>query len=168
MSMTTTISAAGSSRQMYFHDPSAPPATVIGPSVFVAVRGVGGRLLLVRRCGHDVWEFPGGRMDIGETAAEAAVRQTAEDTAVRVLVTGIVGLFSDPGVVVLGPEHEVQQQFAVLFRARAIGGVPHGDMQRTSQAAWVAQRDLQHLDIEPPITAWIVEALANDDLPYIA
>jgi len=166
--MTTTIGAAGSSRQVYFHDPSAPPATVIGASVFVAVRGVGGRLLLVRRCGSDAWEFPGGRMRIGETAAEAAVRQTAEDAAVRVLVTGIVGLFTDPGVVVLGPEHEVQQQFAVLFRARAIGGAPRGDMRRTSEAAWVAQRDLSHLDIEPPVTAWIVEALASEPLPYIA
>src|SRR3954469_17332678 len=105
--MTTTMSAAGSGRQMYFHDPSAPPATVVGPSVFVAVRGVGGRLLLVRRCGSDVWEFPGGRVGIGETAAEAAVRQTVEDAGVHVLVTGIVGLFSDPGVVVLGPEPEV-------------------------------------------------------------
>ena len=166
--MTTTISAAGSSRQVYFHDPSAPPATVIGPAVFVAVRGVGGRLLLVRRCGSDAWEFPGGRMHIGETAAEAAVRQTAEDAAVRVVVTGIVGLFTDPGVVVLGPEHEVQQQFAVLFRARAVGGVPHGDMHRTSEAAWVAQRDLPHLDLQPPVTAWIVEALANESLPHIA
>jgi ADP-ribose pyrophosphatase YjhB (NUDIX family) len=166
--MTTTVSAVGSSRQVYFHDPSAPPATVIGPSVFVAVRSWGGRLLLVRRCGSDTWEFPGGRVHIGETAAEAAVRRTAEDAAVHVLVTGIVGLFTDPGVVVLGPEHEVQQQFAVLFRARAVGGVPHGDMQRTSDAAWVAQRDLSQLDIEPPITAWIVEALANESLPYIA
>jgi len=106
-------------------------------------------------------------MEIGETAAEAAVRQTAEDAAVHVLVTGIVGLFSDPAVVVLGPEHEVQQQFAVLFRARALGGVPHGDMWRTSEAAWVAQRALPHLDINPPIRAWIADALANESVPYI-
>jgi ADP-ribose pyrophosphatase YjhB (NUDIX family) len=165
--MTTTTCAAGASGQVYFHDPSAPSATVIGPSVFVAVRGVGGRLLLVRRCGSDVWEFPGGRMDIGETAADAAVRQTAQDAGLHVLVTGIVGLFSDPGVVVLGPEHEVQQQFAVLFRARALGGVPHADLHRTSEAAWVAERDLPRLDIHPPVTAWIVEALANDSAPCI-
>jgi 8-oxo-dGTP diphosphatase len=165
--MTITTSVSGASRQVYFHDPAAPSATVIGPSVFVAVRGVGGRLLLVRRCGSDAWEFPGGRMEIGETAAEAAVRQTAEDAAVQVLVTGIVGLFTDPAVVVLGPEQEVQQQFAVLFRARALGGVPHGDMRRTSEAAWIAQRDLPHLDINPPMRAWIADALANESVPYI-
>jgi 8-oxo-dGTP diphosphatase len=168
MSMTTTIRAADPSRQVYFHDPSAPPATVVGPSVFVAVRGWGGRLLLVRRRGSGFWEFPGGRVRIGETAGEAAVRQTAEDAAVHVLVTGIVGLFTDPGVVVRGPEDEVWQQFAVLFRARAVGGVPHGDVQRTSDAAWVAQRDLPELHIQPPITDWIVEALANESVPHIA
>jgi 8-oxo-dGTP diphosphatase len=165
--MTTMTSAAGASRHVYFHDPLAPAATVIGPSVFVAARGVGGRLLLVRRCGSDTWEFPGGRMDVGETAAEAAVRQTAEDTGVHVLVTGIVGLFSDPGVVVLGPAHEVQQQLAVLFRARALGDVPHADLHRTREAAWVAQRDLPQLDIRPPLRTWIVEVLANESVPYI-
>jgi ADP-ribose pyrophosphatase YjhB (NUDIX family) len=106
-------------------------------------------------------------MDIGETAAEAAVRQTAADTAVHVLVTGIVGLFSDPGVVVLGPAHEVQQQFAVLFRARPLGDVPHADLHRTSEASWVAQRDLPRLDIRPPLRAWIMEVLANESVPYI-
>src|SRR3954452_13518714 len=166
--MTATTSTTGAGQQVFFHDPSAPAATVIGPSVFVAARGVGGRLLLVRRCGSDTWGFPGGRMDVGETAAEAAVRQTAEDTGVHVLVTGIVGLFSDPGVVVLGPAHEVQQQFAVLFRARALGDVPHADLHRTSEAAWVAQRDLPRLDVHPVIRAWIVEALAEDSVPCIA
>ena len=79
----TTIDETGVNRLVYFHDPAAPPATVVAPSVFVAVRGRGGRLLLVRRCDSGTWELPGGRVDVGETAVEAAVRETAEEAGVR-------------------------------------------------------------------------------------
>jgi hypothetical protein len=66
------------------------------------------------------------------------------------------------------PSHEQEDTLRGVFRARAVGGVPRGDVQRTSDAAWVAQRDLPDLDIEPPITDWIVEALANESVPHIA
>src|SRR5215212_9055650 len=87
-------------RRVHFHDPTAPAATVIVPSVFVAVRGPAERLLLVRRCDSGTWELPGGRVDIGETAVDAAIRETAEEAGVHVVVTGLVGIFTDPGLVV--------------------------------------------------------------------
>jgi 8-oxo-dGTP diphosphatase len=85
--------------------PRAPAATVVVPSVFVAVRWLGGPLLLVRRC-------------------DSGVRETAEEAGVQVLVTGLVGLFTDPGTVVRSPGGEVRQQFAVLFRARPVKASP--------------------------------------------
>ena len=163
----TTIDRPAATRQVYFHDPGAPTATVVVPSVFVAARGLGGRLLLVRRCDSGTWELPGGRVDIGETAVDAAVRETAEKTGVRVLITGFVGLFSDPGHVVRAPDGEVRQQFAVLFRARALGGIPRGDLHETSEAAWVAPMDLPGLRIEPASRIWIDQALSIGDPPYL-
>lgn len=163
----TTIDRPAATRQVYFHDPGAPTATVVVPSVFVAARGLGGRLLLVRRCDSGTWELPGGRVDIGETAVDAAVRETAEETGVRVLITGFVGLFSDPGHVVRAPDGEVRQQFAVLFRARALGGIPRGDLHETSEAAWVAPMDLPGLRIEPASRIWIDQALSIGDPPYL-
>ena len=44
----TTIDRAVLARHVYFHDPSAPAAGLIVPSVFVAVRWLHGCLLLVR------------------------------------------------------------------------------------------------------------------------
>jgi ADP-ribose pyrophosphatase YjhB (NUDIX family) len=165
--MTATIGRAAATRQVYYHDPAAPPATVVTPSAFVAVRGVGGRILLVRRCDSGTWELPGGRVDVGETAAEAAVRETAEETSVHVLVTGLAGLFTDPGHRVRSPDGQVRQQFALLFRAQWLAGVQRGDGHETSEAAWVAAADLHQLDIEPPIRAWIAAALADEDAPYL-
>jgi 8-oxo-dGTP diphosphatase len=164
----TTIGTAAAARQVYFHDPQAPVASVVTPSVFVAVRWHEGRLLLVRRCDSGAWELPGGRVDVGETAVDAAVRETAEEAGIHVVVTGLFGIFTDPGHVIRSPGGEVRQQFAVLFRARAVGGVPRGDRHETSEAAWVAVAELSRLPIWAPARAWIAEALANDDAPLIA
>jgi ADP-ribose pyrophosphatase YjhB (NUDIX family) len=163
----TTIDRAAVTRKVYFHDAGAPTATVVVPSVFVAARWLGGRLLLVRRCDSGTWELPGGRVDIGETAVDAAVRETAEETGVRVFVTGFAGLFSDPGHVVRSPDGEVRQQFAVVFRARALGGTPRGDLHETSEATWVAPMDLPGLPMEPAARIWIDQALSIGDPPYL-
>ena len=120
--MTTAFGVPAATRHVYFHDPEAPVASIVTPSVFVAVRWHEGRLLLVRRRDSGAWELPGGRVDVGEAAVDAAVRETAEEAGIQVVVTGLLGLFTDPGHVIRSPGGEVSQQFAVLFRARAVGG----------------------------------------------
>jgi 8-oxo-dGTP diphosphatase len=154
-------------RQVYSHDPAATMATAVAPSVLVAVRWRGGRLLLVRRCDSRMWELPGGFVDIGENAVDAAVRTTVSTGGVHVLVTGIAGLFTDPGHVVRCPDGAVRQQFALLFRARFQGGVPHGNDRETGDAAWVSVADLRVLPIEPSARRPIAEALALGEPPYL-
>ena len=163
----TAIVQATATRQVYFHDPVAPVAPRVVPSVFVAVRGPRRSLLLVRRCDSGAWELPGGRVDVGESAVQAAVREAAEETGVQVTVTGLVGLFTDPGHVVRAADGEVRQQFALLFRARAVGGSPRGDQHETSEAAWVAPADVPALSMELPIRNWVARALAVGQPPYL-
>jgi 8-oxo-dGTP diphosphatase len=153
-------------RQVHFQDPSAPTATAVVPSAFVVVRGPGERLLLVLRCDSGTWELPGGRVDIGESAVDAAIRETAEEAGVRVMVTGLVGVFTDPALVVRASDGAVRQQFAVIFHATAIGGVPRGDLHETSEAAWVAIAELPGLPVEPHERIWIESALVADALPH--
>lgn len=159
--MTTTDRGAGS-RQVYFHDAAAPVASVVAPSVFVVVRHGDGRLLLVRRVDSGVWELPGGQVDVGETASETAVRETAEEAGVEVVVTGFAGLFTDPGHVVRGVGGQVRQQFVLLLRARPVRGVPRADHQETSAAAWVPVDDLPGLRMERPVRAWLEQVLDDD------
>jgi 8-oxo-dGTP diphosphatase len=153
-------------RQVHFHDPSGPAATAVVPSAFVVVRGLEERLLLVRRCDSGAWELPGGRVDIGESAVDAAIRETAEEAGIRVTVTGLVGVFTDPGLVVRATDGAVRQQFAVIFHATAVGGVPHGDLHETSEAAWVAVSELPGLPIESHERIWIERALVPDAPPH--
>ena len=44
----------------------------------------GGQVLLVHRPRYDDWSFPKGKLDPGEHAAVAAVREVAEETGLRV------------------------------------------------------------------------------------
>jgi 8-oxo-dGTP diphosphatase len=158
----TTVDRLAPARRSYFHDPDAPPATAVVPSVFCAVRDLGGRLLLVRRCDSGAWELPGGQVDVGETVLEAAVRETREESGVTVVVSGMVGLFTDPGHVVRSMTGTVRQQFVVVLRAQPVAGTPYGDAHETSEARWVEIADVEGLAIEPPIIWWIDCALSAE------
>lgn len=64
-----------------------------------AVVTVDGEVLLLER-DHDPyrgrWVLPGGVVEQGETAAEACVREVAEEVGVDVAATELVGLYDDP------------------------------------------------------------------------
>jgi 8-oxo-dGTP diphosphatase len=158
----------GPVRTAHFHDPDAPPATAVVPSVFVAARDPLSRLLLVRRCDSGMWELPGGRVHVGESARSAALRETAEESGVWVRITSLVGLYTDPGYVVRAADGAVHQQFVVVFRARALCGSPSGDQRETCDAAWVAARDVHRMPVDRPVRRWIVDALCPDGSPQLA
>ena len=75
-----------------------PPPLVA--CVGAVVRDPSGRLLLIQR-GHDPhrgsWSLPGGRVEAGETAAEAVVREVREETGLEVRVGVPVGRVRIPG-----------------------------------------------------------------------
>ncbi|WP_299533038.1 NUDIX hydrolase [uncultured Streptomyces sp.] len=65
-----------------------------GAPVAAAVVVHDGRVLLVRRRvaeGRLSWQFPSGKAEPGETVAEAAVRETCEETGLRVEAVGPLG-----------------------------------------------------------------------------
>jgi len=58
-----------------------------------------GRVLLLRRgiqpqIGR--WTFPGGYVDLGETPAQAALRETSEEVGMSVALGPLLGVYSDP------------------------------------------------------------------------
>ncbi|HEX6401677.1 MAG TPA: NUDIX domain-containing protein [Pseudonocardiaceae bacterium] len=87
-----------------------------------------GRVLLVRRTDDGYWELPGGRIEVGESASAAAVREDAEQTGVTITLTGLAGVYSDPTHVVAYPRRKgTYQQVAVWFHA----------VSHAHQALWV-------------------------------
>jgi 8-oxo-dGTP diphosphatase len=64
------------------------------PCVGAVVHDAAGRLLVIRR-GHapsaGLWSVPGGRVEAGESEAEAVVREMAEETGLAVHPDRVVG-----------------------------------------------------------------------------
>ena len=63
-----------------------------------------GRILLTRRTinpARGLWTFPGGYVDYGETVTDAALRETWEETGLKVDLGSLVGVYTYPGAPVI-------------------------------------------------------------------
>jgi 8-oxo-dGTP pyrophosphatase MutT (NUDIX family) len=151
----------------YWHDPSAPKANSVVPSTTVAVRDDSGRLLLIHKVDNDLWALPGGGMDLGESIADAAVREAAEETGLTVELTGLVGIYTDPGHVMAYDDGEVRQEFSVCFHARVVEGEAREDGSETKAVRWVKPDAVADLNIHPSMRRRINDALSGRAAPQI-
>jgi 8-oxo-dGTP diphosphatase len=106
----------------------------------IAIRD--GALLLIRR-GHAPsrgrWSLPGGRVEPGETAREALVREMAEETGLVVEVGALVGEVLRPGP--KGVTYRIQDFRVTLVGDSAAAGTPvSGD--DALDVAWVPLADI--------------------------
>lgn len=106
----------------HINDPDAPPANALIPAASAVVVDEQGRILLHRRSDNDLWSIPGGAMEIGESIAETAVRETSEETGLDIRPLYVVAVYSDPRHVVEYSDGEVRQQFSVCFACEILGG----------------------------------------------
>lgn len=109
-------------RRDYYDDPSAPGANSLVPAASAVVLDNSGNIVLQRRKDNEMWALPGGAMELGESVAECAVRETREETGLDVEVVGIVGIYSDPKHVFAYDDGEVRQEFSICLLARVTGG----------------------------------------------
>ncbi len=113
----------GGRRIDYHDDPNAPKANSMVPSVNVVVVNDAGEILLIRRSDNDNWALPGGAIDLGESVAQAAIRETKEETGIDCEITGLVGIYSDPKHIILYTSNgEARQEFSIVLTARPTGG----------------------------------------------
>ncbi|WP_030273486.1 NUDIX hydrolase [Streptomyces sp. NRRL B-24484] len=146
------------SRVDYFHDPDAPPANSVVPSVTAVVTDAEGRLLLIHKTDNDLWALPGGGHDIGESVADTVVREVREETGIDVEVAAVVGLYTDPRHVMAYDDGEVRQQFSICFKARPVGGALRTSSE-SKEVRWVDPADLDSLDIHPSMRLRIKHGL---------
>jgi 8-oxo-dGTP diphosphatase len=116
------------------------------------VHDAGGRLLLIRRGrppAEGLWSLPGGRVEPGESDAEAVVRELAEETGLRVEPGSLIGQVERPGPG--GVTYDIRDYAAIVT-----GGVlSAGD--DASDARWASAAELSRL----PATDGLLEALAG-------
>jgi len=156
------------SRRIDFHDePDAPVASVIVPSVNVAVSNDLGELLLIRRTDNDNWALPGAGIDIGESLSQAAVRETREESGIECEIIGLLGIYTDPQHVILYTSNgEVRQEFSVVLTARAIGGQLSASGE-TSEARWVRLDEVATYQMDQSIRLRVGHLVEKRAIPYI-
>ena len=81
----------------YLHDPDAPPANSVVPSVVAFVQNDAGQVLLIQRSDNGRWALPGGGHDVGEFISDTVVREVWEETGIKVEVIELSGIYTDPG-----------------------------------------------------------------------
>jgi 8-oxo-dGTP pyrophosphatase MutT (NUDIX family) len=137
--------AAG--RTEYLNDPDAPKPNSLVPAAGVLAVNGQGRVLLQRRRDTGQWAIPMGKQELGETVTACAARETEEETGVKVRITGLLGIFSDPGHVVLYHSNgETRQEYEVIFLGEPLSGEPNKN-DEASDVRWHARDDLPGLDI---------------------
>src|SRR5262245_53413999 len=108
------------------------------PAVSVVVANSASEVLMIRRSDNDNWALPGGAVDLGESVAQAAVRETKEETGIDCEVTGLVGIYSDPKHIILYTSNgEARQEFSIVLTARALGGEPTPS-DESKEVRWVS------------------------------
>ena len=136
-------------RTEYWNDPAAPKPNSLVPAAGVLAVDHQGRLLLQRRRDTGQWAIPMGKQEFGETPVQCAIRETQEETGVVTEVTGLLGIYSDPGhIVYYDSDGETRQEYEVIFTGRPVGGSPEVN-EEASDVAWFAPDDLPALDIHP-------------------
>lgn len=151
----------------YLNAPDAPKANSVVPSANVIVTGDDGRILLIRRTDNDNYSLPGGALDLGESIADTAVRETEEETGIRCEVTGLVGIYTNPHhVIEYTSNGEVRQEFSVVFTARTVGGTL-ATSSESSEVVWMAANEMDQLTMHPSMRQRINHYLEHRAGPYI-
>ncbi|WP_330178999.1 NUDIX domain-containing protein [Nocardia sp. NBC_01503] len=153
------------SRTDFYQDPNAPKANSLKVAVSAVVRNDHGQILMILRTDNNKCSIPGGGMEVGETPAQAVVREVKEETGIDIAVTGLVGVFSNPEHVIAYEDGEVRQEFSICFTATPVGG----DLQTSSESkevGWIDPEGLVNLDIHPSIWLRIERGLEGVPEPY--
>lgn len=111
--------------------------------VTAAILMEAGKVLIARRrpdaSQPGLWEFPGGKIEAGETPEECLRRELREELAVEI---GVEGPFAESIHAQAGRTIRLR-----AYRVRLLGGVPrpleHADL------AWAAPEELERYDFLP-------------------
>lgn len=88
------------------------PAPTVDIVIYDPARGI---VLVERSNEPHGWALPGGFIDYGESAEDAAVREAYEETGLQVVLDGLVGVYSAPE---RDPRHHT---LSVVYHAHAVG-----------------------------------------------
>jgi len=124
------------------------------------------KVLLTRRTDNGRWCLPGGRMESGESAAEACEREVLEETGLKVRVTRLIGVYSDPDQLVIYPDGN-KVFFVILgFEAEVIEG-KLGLSDETTNAGYFSLAEMESMPMHGRHKNRVEDALTKSREAFI-
>ncbi|GAB4538064.1 MAG: NUDIX domain-containing protein [Anaerolineales bacterium] len=80
------------------------------------------KVLLTRRTDNGRWCLPGGRVEPGESVQEACEREVWEETGLKISITRLVGVYSNPDQLVIYNDGNKVFMVVLSFEAKVIDG----------------------------------------------
>jgi 8-oxo-dGTP pyrophosphatase MutT (NUDIX family) len=115
------------------------------PSAAVVIKDAVGRVLFGLHSDKQIWVVPGGLVEPGELPADAAVRETHEETGLEVQVTGLLGVFGGPDLVIHYPNGDVASYVGTIFRGRVIGGRLKPDGGEILDVKYMSRSEIENI-----------------------
>jgi ADP-ribose pyrophosphatase YjhB (NUDIX family) len=124
----------------------------------------GERILLVRERDDGGWTMPGGWADVGESAAEAAVRETEEESGVQVRAVKLIALYERERH---GHPRHPEFSYKVFFACEVCGAAEPRAGSETTDAGFFDRFELPDLSLARVTPAEIELAFAHRDSPEL-
>lgn len=104
------------------------------------------KILLTRRTDNGQWCLPGGAIEAGESVSEACAREVWEETGLRVQVTRLTGVYSDPNKLVVYPDGHKAHIVALSFEAEIISGAP-GASNEVTEWGYFSLEEMSNMEM---------------------
>ncbi|MGV9212167.1 NUDIX domain-containing protein [Micromonospora sp. RB23] len=120
------------------------PELIQLPSVSVILVDEHERLLLVRHTGSpDRWGVPGGAVEIGESPAQAAVREVREEIGVHVGGLRLLDVLGGTDYEVTYSNGDRVAYVTAVYQAVVVDGTPAPDREEISELDWFTSAQLR-------------------------
>lgn len=151
---------------LHFGERVARGATIQFGASALVLDETGERILLTRRADNGRWCMPGGRMEPGESVAEACARETLEETGLEVEVVRLIGIYSSPDILIAYPDGNRRQIVAAHFLVRVLGGALRLS-DETTEFRFVSREELPGLDLMEHHRQRIVDSFAGQEAAFV-
>jgi 8-oxo-dGTP pyrophosphatase MutT (NUDIX family) len=126
----------------------------------------GTHVLLTRRSDNGQWCLPGGRVDAGESVAEAAIREVLEETGLQVRVRHLSGVYSDPDQLIVYPDGNQVHMIVLAFVVELVSGEIRLS-QETSAISYIPVNEALGMDLFHNHVEQLRDALAAREEAFI-
>lgn len=123
------------------------------PSAAAIVRDQTGKILLVKTA--DVWGLPAGAIDLGETPAQAVVREVYEETGLEVVPKNIAGVFGGKDYRYVYANGDAVEYFICVFECEIVGGHLFARDGEVSECAYFSIEEFPELLMHYPKSMFV-------------